>query len=339
MRKWGDEEMKKCFFLLVAVSVVGTAAVVAQQGSRAATPGARVMLDAHNAYPYNGKFADRIDRALAGGLPVAIEQDLVWIPADAKGPARSVVSHGAPFDGSEPSLAAYFFERIRPLVESALRNPQPDTWPLIVLNLDLKTNEPEHHASLWQTLGQYESWLTTAERHADPATSAPLNVRPILVLTGSSDAQQVSFHDQLPVGARLRLFGAVNVPPLPAANADSARQLPRASNYRRWWNANWSVVEDGGQRKAGEWTDADRLRLQTLVTAAHRNGLWVRMWTLNGSDEPTREANGWAAGYSFGSQDAASLRWKAAIEAGVDFVATDQYEAFSALLGRSAGRR
>ena len=32
-------------------------------------PGARVMLDAHNAYPYNGRYLDRIDRAIATGLP------------------------------------------------------------------------------------------------------------------------------------------------------------------------------------------------------------------------------------------------------------------------------
>lgn len=316
-------------FTVFASAIV---AVAAQQGSPAAKPGARVMLDAHNAYPYNGKFADRIDRALAGGLPVAIEQDLVWIPADANGPARSVVSHGAPFDGSEPSLAVHFFERIRPIVESALRNPQPSTWPLVILNLDLKSNEPEHHAALWQTLGQYESWLTTAVRTADGATPAPLTVRPVLVLTGSSDAQQVSFHDRLPVGATLRLFGAINAPAVPVSDVNAARLLPRASNYRRWWNANWSVVEEGGQRKAGDWTDSDRERLQTLVRAAHANGLWVRMWTLNGSDEPTRDANGWSTGYNFGSENAAALRWQAAIEAGVDFVATDQYEAFSALL-------
>jgi glycerophosphoryl diester phosphodiesterase len=105
--------------------------------------------------------------------------------------------------------------------------------------------------------------------------------------------------------------------------------FPRATNYRRWWNAPWSVVEAGGQREAGEWTDEEASRLTGLVGRAHDAGLWVRMWTLNGSDEPTREANGWSAGYNFGSVDAAAIRWHAAIAAGVDFVATDQYEAFS----------
>ena len=41
-------------------------------------PGTRVLLDAHNAYPEDGRFADRVDRALSTGVPLAIEQELVW---------------------------------------------------------------------------------------------------------------------------------------------------------------------------------------------------------------------------------------------------------------------
>ena len=38
--------------------------------------------------------------------------------------SRSILSHGEPFTGTEPSLANHFFERIRPLVEQALRERQ-----------------------------------------------------------------------------------------------------------------------------------------------------------------------------------------------------------------------
>ena len=38
----------------------------------------RPMLDAHNCYPYDGRWADRIDRALSTGFPISIEQDLAW---------------------------------------------------------------------------------------------------------------------------------------------------------------------------------------------------------------------------------------------------------------------
>src|SRR5262245_26642475 len=87
----------------------------------ALSAGTRVLLDAHNAYVENGGWSDRIDRALATGLPIAIEQDLVWIPASSAAPGRSVVSHGPPVSGSEPTLEEYFFKRIAPLVEEALK--------------------------------------------------------------------------------------------------------------------------------------------------------------------------------------------------------------------------
>src|SRR5262249_22950538 len=60
-------------------------------------------------------------------------------------------------------------------------------------------------------------------------------------------------------------------------------------------------------------------------------GLWIRFYTLNGHD-PRDASGGWSEGYNFGSEDAARERWRAAIRAGVDFVAVDQYERFNATL-------
>jgi hypothetical protein len=341
--------MMRSFPLAAPVLAAGAIVVVlgsvssSQSQPTAIAPGTRVMLDAHNAYPYNGKFTDRVDRALGTGLPVAIEQDLVWLPREGDRSGRSIVSHGQPFDGGEPSLRDYFFERIRPLVERALRDDNRRTWPLIILNLDLKSNEPEHLRALWTLLGEYEGWLTTAERTRDASQPAALDVRPVLVLTGSSDAQATAFSDAVPIGARLRLFGAIDLRPLTAQKTDDAEAqrrfwealpttpLPRATNYRRWWNAPWSVVEAGGQRKAGEWTSEDDTRLRTLVQHAHEAGLWIRLWTLNGHPEGEEKASGWSTNYNFGSVEAARIRWRAAIAAGADFVATDQYEMFSAV--------
>lgn len=309
----------------VLALVVGLGATLesqsnAQSDATAARPGARVLLDAHNAYPYNGRFADRIDRALATGAPLAIEQDLVWRPAEGGRPARSIVSHGQPFDGAEPSLRDYFFERIRPVVERAFAEGRRATWPVVTLNLDLKTNEPEHHAALWALLGDYEAWLTTAPRTADPSVASPLDVRPVLVLTGESDAQAAAFHDTVPVGQRLRLFGAM--PIRPPATSDATRAaatarfwtalptmaLPPATNYRRWWNASWAVVEAGGQRQAGDWTSDDEARLRALVRRAHEAGLWVRMWTINGHPPGEEQAQLWSTGYNVGSLDQARIR-------------------------------
>lgn len=275
----------------------------------------RVLLDAHNCYPENGQWAERIERALAQGTPIAIEQDLAWFDG------RSILTHEKKFTGSEPGMRQYFFERIRPIVEKELREGNRKRWPAIVLNLDFKSDEPEHHRAVWQLLGEYEAWLTTAVKSGkDAGKLAKLDRKPIMVLTGSNDVQETTFHDTVPDGGSLRVFGAV---------AGGAAGNARATNYRRWSNNPWSAVEKEGQPKAGEWTPADRARLRQLVKEAHRRHLWIRFYTLNGHAPETSAASGWTRSYNFGSLDAVRQRWRAAIAAGVDFVATDQYEEFA----------
>lgn len=278
-------------------------------------PGTRVLLDAHNAYPYQGRWTDRLDRALSTGMPLAIEQDLVWHDG------RSIVSHGEPFTGDEPTLEQHFFERIRPLMEAALKGQRRQQWPLITLNLDLKTDEPEHHRALWDTLGRYESWLTTAVRTGSPDDISGLHPGPLLVLTGDSAAQERAFHDDVPIGRALRLFGAT----------DRTAPAPRRTNYRRWINYSWKAVEPEGQPLAGAWTWDDEARLERLVRSAHAAGLWIRFYTLNGH-APADASGGWSDGYNFASLAAARERWDAAIRTGVDFIATDQYEALARVL-------
>ncbi len=312
-------------------------APVAPDPASALQPGARTLLDAHNCYPYHGQWTDRIDRALALGVPLAIEQDLRWYVDPASGQGRSLVAHDPPLSGGEPTLREYFFERIRPLMEAELTSGDSSRWPLITLNLDFKTEEDEHLTYLWRVLGEYEDWLTTAPKTAE---LSPLEPGPLLVLTGDSERQKKVFHDDVPTGSELRLFGAAHVTGPVRDGASDEMYFQRAAttppaklvyqpatNYRRWWNNPWLFVEEGGQRNAGEWTEADRARLQALVDHAHNQGLWIRFYTLNGND-PEDDANGWFEGYSFGSLEAARLRWQAAIASGVDFVATDQYEDF-----------
>jgi hypothetical protein len=290
-------------------------------------PGSRVLLDAHNCYPYHGQWTDRIDRALKTGLPLAIEQDLVWYTDQSTGRSWSIVAHNEPFSGGEPTLKNYLFERIRPLIETALQAGDSQDWPLITLNLDLKTEQPEHLAAIWDLLGEYESWLCTAERRSDIGQPAPLELKPLLVLTGSSDAQQKAFHDDVPVGKQLRLFGAAKLRGEPTTAIEE--RIPLADNYRRWLNNPWLVVEEGKEGKPVNWTSSVAERLLRLVNIAHTKGLWIRFYTLNG--HRPGNSQGWNETYNFGSEEAVRIRWEAAIEAGVDFVATDQYEAFVAV--------
>lgn len=297
-------------------------------------PGARVTLHAHNCYPERGRWTDRIDRALGTApRPIVIEQDLVWRAAD----RHSVVAHDIepPSIESAPTLDAYFFARVAPALDRALAEGRRDRWPIVILHLDFKTYEPEHYAEVWRLLGVYDRWLTTAERVAEPARVVPLAPGPLMVLTEQRPGSEEAFHDRVPAGARLRVFGTV--PPaspgrdtekIPPSSIPADVLIPSgATNYRRWTNHSWAAIEAGGPPDAGEWTPGDRMRLGEIVRRAHGVGLWVRFYTLNG--HTVNGNQGWTASYNFGSLDAARVRWRAAIEAGVDFVATDQYEEFA----------
>ncbi len=294
-------------------------AMAAQGVEPSFAPGLRVLLDAHNCYPYKGMWADRIDRALAGGLPVGIENDLGWYTDSATGKSRIIVVHGQPFTGNEPGLREYFFEKVRPVVEKALKEDDKTHWPLITLNInDIRGSEPELFQAVWALLGEFEPWLCTAVKQDVPDPPAALDLKPVLVLTSGGAKETEYFYDKVPVGGKLRLFGTGDE--------------NRASNFRRWINHSWQEVEKAVQPKAGDWTPEEAAKLKSLVDDAHSRGYWVRFFTLDGLDAMSALSRGWGPGYNFGSVDAVKLRWKAAREAGVDFIASDQYEELSAYL-------
>jgi hypothetical protein len=325
--------------MVVAAAVLSVVSYATPISQPSFGPGARVLLDAHNAYPERGRYADRIERALSTGTPIAVEQDLYWYrPANATAPVP-VVAHDDDALTNAPTLDAYFFQRIRPIMESALASNDRSRWPLIVLNLDFKDNTPAHIEAVWALLRRYETWLTTAPRTSDANSLAPFTVGPLLVLTGSDTTQRRIFHDAVPIGNRLLAFGAVA--PVPVSGATRGQRQRRAvqmtaaehipataTNYARWVNFPWSVVEQGGQNNAREWSTADAARLRQFVDRAHAQQLWIRFYTLDGFAK--RDNAGYSDSYNFGSLTAVRPRWSAALSAGVDFVATDQYEQFAA---------
>ena len=301
----------------------------------------RPILDAHNCYPYQGRWADRIDRALGTGFPVSIEQDLAWHRTGSKGEGQILLSHESATSGSEPTLRDYFFERVRPVVEKALAENDRAKWPLIILHFDFKSTQAPLLHAVWNLLGEYESWITTAGKTSDPNQLSPLEAKPILVITEDSDEQEEVFFRQIPVGAKLRLFGSAHTREVETGPRERrihlAATLPPEklltdppSNYRRWWNNSWYLVEEGGQKKAGDWTEADDRRLRALVDYAHQLGYWIRFYTLDGFRAP--DEHGWDDGYNFGLPEAVVARWKAALDAGVNFIATDQYENLAAVM-------
>jgi hypothetical protein len=304
------------------------------------------MLDAHNCYPYQGHWNDRIQRALTSGFPVSIEQDLAWYVDPDTGKGRVVVSHTPHPTGQEPTLEDYFFKQVRPVVERAIAENKRNEWPLIVLHFDFKDNQPALLQAVWQILGEHEDWLSTAVKTSVPGRLSPIDRKPILAITEEADEQEKVFYSDLPIGAHLRLFGSARTHNTPkgmskeqlmhwAVNVTPEELLKEPpTNYRRWWNSSWYTVEEGGEPRAGDWTAGDSQRLRALVDHAHTMGYWVRFYALDGF--APAEDQGWGSGYNFGSREAVILRWKAAIAAGVNFIATNQYEALATYLKQDA---
>ena len=79
---------KKIILIVTAVGLLLSTAVFAQKKA-GFVPGTRTMVLAHNAYPDHGKYSERLDRAIAAGLPFATEQDLAWVDG------KSLEIHGA----------------------------------------------------------------------------------------------------------------------------------------------------------------------------------------------------------------------------------------------------
>lgn len=321
----------------IILGIVICAASLAAQSSLSFLNNGRPVLDAHNCYPEGANLADPLARALSTGRPVGIEQDLAWHQG-LGGAGRVVVTHSNAPTGAEPALRDYFFEQVRPLMQKALAENRRETWPLIIVHFDFKDNRQILHEAVWDILVEYQDWITTAVKTSDPSRLSPFDAKPLLVLTEDNDAQEQVFFTRVPVGERLLIFGSAHSSPLPATDTREQRAqlaatvLPEQmltehpTNYRRWWNNSWAVVEQGGQGAAAEWTAADADRLSALVNHAHRLGFWIRFYALNGFDGQP------AGGYNFGSSQAAHLRWQAAYQAGVDLIATDQYEELGALL-------
>jgi hypothetical protein len=303
----------------------------------------RPILDAHNCYPYEGKWSNRIDRALQLGYPIAIEQDIAWAVDAPTGKGRPVVTHTSKTTGTEPTLRDHFFERVRPMIEKALAENDRERWPLIVLHFDFKSLDPTLLHAVWDLLGEYQDWITTAPQTSDPNQLGAFDTKPLLVLTEDADIQEQVFFREIPKTARLRIFGSAETARIearsPAERLHLAATLPpdkllpgKATNFRRWWNNPWNEVEEGGQTHAGPWTPAAAARLKALVDHAHRQGYWIRFYTLDGFSPESDQ--GWGTAYNFGSRTKVEARWKAALDAGVNLIATDQYEELREFMNR-----
>ena len=338
--------MRKLAAILIPFAILLSARTEPADNALFQINAGKPLLDAHNCYPQDGKWSNRIDRALSTGFPVGIEQDIAPYVDPRTNEVVAKVTHRAKAVAAEPTLKQYFFERVRPIIERALKENKKDQWPLIVLHFDFKDNSTPTLEAVWKVLGEYQNWIITAPKTQNASDLPPFDIKPILVLTEDNDNQEEVFYDRLPVGDKLRVFGSAHLNEKIFAGLDQkqktyalAHAAPNllltnpATNYRRWWNNSWWAVEEGGQRQAGDWTEVDNQRLKALVDHAHRLGYWIRFYTLDGFSPA--EDQGWGQSYNFGSRMAVEKRWRASVEAGVNMIATDQYELLRRLMGSS----
>src|SRR5271155_2820698 len=195
--------MKKLSIVFLALA--GLVAIAAKMHSSPFTPGARTLMLAHNAYPDDGKFGDRLDRVIAAGVPFVVEEDLVWVDG------RSLLIHNAKAASADsPTLESYFFPKVEPIVEKALKEGNKGNWPLITLYLDIKNDPVDHLEAISKVLDKHDAWLTKAVKTADITKQSPLELRPLMVILEDkqNDIKQEFFYDRVPVGSKFRAFGS-----------------------------------------------------------------------------------------------------------------------------------
>jgi hypothetical protein len=329
--------MKRLLIVLLTCAGLLAVGAFAANVQSLFTPGARTLVLAHNAYPYEGKYADRLDRAIASGGPFVVEQDLVWVNG------KSLEIHNAKLAADDsPTLETYFFPKVAPIVEKALKEGNKGNWPLITLYLDIKNDPIEHLEAISKVLDKYDGWLTKAVKTADITKQSPLELKPMMVLLEDkeNDIKQDFFYGRVPVGGKIRAFGG------PTKFDDNPNHLPRtaraermagllklepeqlvtkrADNYRRWFGTDWNFIELCGPEHGKDWTPVTEARVRHFVDYGHSLGYLVGFYEINGFTADQNQ--GWMDEYNFGSQEAALLRLNAVIKAHADFISTDQYE-------------
>jgi hypothetical protein len=66
-------EMQKRLFTIGMIVAAGLVVVTAAESVDTYAPGMRIQVLSHNAFPDQGQYADRLDRAISAGVPFSVE--------------------------------------------------------------------------------------------------------------------------------------------------------------------------------------------------------------------------------------------------------------------------
>lgn len=265
-------------------------------------------ISAHNCYAANHADNPRLAEALALGID-NIEIDLGWDDAA----SQLIIGHdatprrGVVYPRIETSLV--------PALKAHWKSPRPDGAPT-VLTIDWKTSRPEAVRQFKEWLDAHPDWFSSAPKSPD----SPLTARRLTVCFSGNDAAKDAYDAMIPPGGTYRAFRDRVIGAGARYQDDLATYVPEsATPYHRFLAFHWGAVEKGAPSLAGEWTPADAERLHALVKLAHGRGFRVRLYSLNG------HTGVFGGGYRFADDEAARVRWIAAAEAGVDWIAGDEY--------------
>jgi hypothetical protein len=284
--------------------------------SRADGPTRPIPVGAHNCYAEDRPDNPRLAEALALGID-NIEIDLGW--DDAAG--RLIVGHDP---SPRPGVAYPRLETsLIPALKAHWAAHRPDGAPT-VLTVDWKTDRPEAVGRFKDLLDAHPDWFSSAPKAAE----SPLTTRRLTVCFSGSEAAKDAYDGLIPAGGTYRAFRDRVVGAGAKYEPEVAAYIPGPSTaYHRFLAFHWSAIERGGPALAGDWTRAEADRLGILTDLAHRRGFRVRVYCLNGHTGARQ------GGYRFADDEAARVRWAAAVAAGVDWVATVEYREIVAAVG------
>jgi hypothetical protein len=270
---------------------------------------------AHNCYRQNSETDQPLVDALKLGID-NIEIDLGWDQFK----KRLIVGH-EPEPMPEkmyPEFNSYF----QTAYKRHLQSPRPDGAPHI-LTIDWKTDHPDAIEAFKDFLTACSDWFTSAPK----ANQSPMTQRGLTVcFTGSSRAK-LRYDELIPNGGTYQAFADEDYGVEVYFRDVEGYAWRPASAYRRFVSMFWGQVgrEPPGRDDTWEQWKADRLN--ALVYRVHRQGYRVRFYTLNGR-------HGDPIFQRFPNEAAARLRWRACLQAGADWVATDEWNEIVEEFGR-----
>ena len=289
---------------------------LAQDEGWAADPARLLPVSAHNCYPSRSANNAKLLEALNLGID-NIEIDLGWDDRT----KELIVGHDAAPRGGViyPEFEAYLVPALEAHWKTHPRGQAPT-----VLTIDWKTEKPEAVTKFKAFLDLHADWFSSAPKTED----SPLTNRNLTVCFTGSDVAKDAYDALIPARGTYRAFRDRVFGQGAKFEPDVASYVPtKATAYHRFLTFHWGVVEQGGPALARDWTKADANRLSALMTQAHQQGFRARFYCLNGHTGTL------VSGYQFTSDEAAKVRWLAAVQAGVDWIATDEYREIAEVLG------